>query len=125
MAGELLLSIAEPDADAERLDTLTRYLRGELAELPLAGISSPTAGELPPGARAVDPAAVGSLLLMLGQSADSIRSVIEVVRGWLGRGSADRTVRLELDGDVLELSAATDRERAELIDLFVARHTAG
>lgn len=125
MAGELLVSISEPDADAERLDTLARYLREELRDLPLDSISTPAAGELPAGARGIDAAMVGSLLLALGQSADGLKSVIEAVRSWLHRGDSGRTIRLEMDGDALELEGATDAERERLIQLFVERHSAG
>jgi len=31
-------------------------------------------------------------------------------------------VRLELDGDVLELGHATEQDQARMIDLFVSRH---
>jgi hypothetical protein len=68
-------------------------------------------------------AAVGGLLITLFQSAESLRVVVSAIRGWLGRGGGThRTVRLELDGDVLELSGATARDQDRLIDVFIARH---
>jgi hypothetical protein len=82
------------------------------------------AGEPPPGARAFDAAAVGALLIALGQSADGLQSVISAIKGWLRRGDGKgRTVRLELGGDALELSQASKADQEQLIELFVRRHT--
>jgi hypothetical protein len=33
-------------------------------------------------------------------------------------------VRIELDGDVLELTAASDEERERLVDAWIERHAA-
>jgi hypothetical protein len=69
-------------------------------------------------------AIVGALLIALGQSADGLRSVVAAIRDWLSRGDGTRrTVRLELDGDALELSQAGPAEQDRLIELFVSRHT--
>jgi hypothetical protein len=52
--------------------------------------------------------------------------VVSAVTEWLGRGGGTRrTVRLELAGDALELSQASEADQARLIELFVARHTEG
>ena len=80
---------------------------------------------MPPGARVVGVAAVGTLLVALSQSVDGLRSVVAVIRDWLRRGDGTRrTVRLELDGDALELSQASAADQERLIELFVSRHTA-
>ena len=51
------------------------------------------------------------------------RWVVGTVRQWLSRGDGvRRTVRLELGGDVLELSQASAAEQQRLIELFVRRH---
>ena len=74
--------------------------------------------------RAFDAAAVGALLIALGQSAEGLRSVVSVIGNWLRRGDATRrTVRLELNGDALELSQASVADQARLIELFIGRHT--
>ncbi len=123
MESELRLQISEEGADAERLAALTGYLRTELLQLDVENVIEPRAGEPPPGARAAGVAAVGALLVALGQSADGLRSVVSAIRDWLGRGdSARRTVRLELDGDSLELSQASAADQERLIELFVSRH---
>ena len=122
--GELRLQIDEGGADDERLAALAGYLRTELLELDVADVTAPQAGELPPGARAAGAAIVGALLVDLGPSIDGLRAVVSVIRDWLHRGSGTaRTVRLELDGDVLELSQVTAADQQRLIELFVSRHS--
>src|SRR5438034_1026572 len=107
MDGELRLHLAEEGADAERLATLTGYLRGELLQLDVEDVTALPAGEPPPGARVFGVATVGALLIALGQSAEGLRSMVSVIRDWLRRGDRTRrTVRLEVDGDALSLSQA-------------------
>jgi hypothetical protein len=126
MDGELRLQLSEEGADAERVAVLTGYLRGELLQLDVEDVTALPAGEPPPGSRAFDVATVGALLVALGQSAEGLRSVVAAVRDWLRRGEGTRrTVRLELAGDALELSQASAADQAQLIELFVARHTTG
>ena len=124
--GELHLQISEEGADAEWLAVLAGYLRAELLQLNVEDVSTPQAGEAPPGARVIGAAAVGALLVTLGQSAEGLRSVVSVIGEWLRRGQGTRrTVRLELDGDALELGQASAADQAQLIELFVSRHAAG
>jgi hypothetical protein len=121
--GELRLQIAEEGADAERLATLAGYLRAELLQLDVEDVLPLGAGEVPPGARAIGVSAVGALIVALGKSAESPRSVVSVIGDWLQRGGGtQRMVRLELDGDTLELSRASRADQERLIDLFVSRH---
>jgi hypothetical protein len=52
--------------------------------------------------------------------------VVSAISAWLRRGEGTRrTVRLELDGDALELSQASAADQERLIELFVSRHTTG
>jgi hypothetical protein len=86
-------------------------------------VSRLPAGEAPEGSRAFEVMAIGGLLVTLGNSAQALGKVIGVVRAWLARSPGPvRTVRLELAGDVLELSQASATEQQRLIDLFVTRH---
>jgi hypothetical protein len=74
----------------------------------------------------LDVAAVGGLLVSLSSSAAGLRAVVAAVRNWLARGEGTRrTVRLEIGGDVLELSEATVADQDRLVDLFAGRHAAG
>jgi hypothetical protein len=125
MDGQLRLQISEVGADAERLAVLAVYLRAELLELDVEDVTTPRVGEPLPGARAADVGVVGALLVALGQSAEGLQSVVSVIRHWLDRGGGSRrTVRLELGGDVLELSQASAGDQARLIELFVRKHAA-
>ncbi|MBU2662630.1 hypothetical protein KOI35_03845 [Actinoplanes bogorensis] len=123
MSEGLRLFLAEDGADPERLDGLTGQLRAELRRLDVDDVQTLPGGAPPPGTRAFDMQAVGAILVLLGQNPEVLRSVVTVVRGWLGRSDGTRrTVRLELGGDVLELSEASVAEQERLVDLFVSRH---
>jgi hypothetical protein len=124
MDGQLRIQVSEAGADAARLDAVTGYLRRDLVQLDVDDVTTLPAGPPPAGARAIDAAAVGGLLVALGNSADGLRSVVSAIQAWLGRGSgARRTIRLELGGDALELSQASAADQDRLIGLFISRHS--
>lgn len=124
MGDALRVELSEEGADAERLDMLTRFLRQELLQLDVEDVTTLRAGEAPPGARALDLTAANELMVYLGPTAAGLRAVVSAIRGWLARGSGVcRTVRMELDGDVLELSEVKEADLDRLIALFVGRNT--
>jgi hypothetical protein len=126
VSSEMRLRLSEDGADAERLGTLTGFLRQELLQLDVEDVTALPAGEPPPGSRGFDVVAVGGLLITLSRSAEGLRAVVLAVRKWLARGEGiRRTVRLEIGGDVLELSEATAADQRRLIELFVTRHAGG
>jgi hypothetical protein len=123
---ELSLHLAEDGADAERLAALTGFLRQELLQLDVEDVTALRAGDAPPGARAFDVVAAGGLLVTLSRSVEGLKAVVTAVGQWLGRGGGTaRKVRLEIAGDVLELSVATAADQQRLIELFVSRHAGG
>lgn len=124
MTESLRLYLAEDGADSERLDQLTGQVRAELRQIDeIDSVSTLPEGAPPPGTRGVSIETVGALLVMLGQSAEGLRAVVDVARAWMQRGDGTkRTVRVEIAGDVLELSEATPAEQQRLIDFFVGRH---
>ena len=119
---DLELSVdAGPGADDEELERLARSLRAELLELDVAAVEPASAGPAPEDARAVEALVIGSLVVRLARESETLTSLIRTVRGWLGRG-VERKVRLELDGDVLELTGSSNEERDRLIEAWIARH---
>ncbi len=64
------------------------------------------------------------MLVTLGQSADGLRSVMDAITAWIGRGrGTPRAVRVEVDGEELELSHASAAEQERIVSLFVSRHS--
>jgi hypothetical protein len=121
---QLRLEVDEEGADTERLSALVGYLRAELLQLDIDDAVRLPGGEAPPGSRAVNVSAAASLLVTLGQSVQNLRSVVATISAWLGRGAGNpRIVRLEIDGDKIELSQASDAEQEQLVALFVGRHS--
>jgi hypothetical protein len=119
------VSLAESGADEARLDSLTRQLRDELLELDVRDVRPAPAGtEVPPGSRGLDVASVGQLVVaMVGTQ--GLAGLVSAVLGWLGRGhEAPRKVRLEIEGDVLELSGASTEEQDRMVEMFLSRHAA-
>ncbi|WP_371493744.1 hypothetical protein OG871_01750 [Kitasatospora sp. NBC_00374] len=124
MAGHLNLFLSEESADASQLDILAGRLRYELLQLDVVDVGRLHAAELPVGARGLDAATVGGLVVGLGQSTTALSSVVSTIRQWLTRSrGVARAVRIEIDGDALELAEATVADSDRLVDLFVSRHT--
>jgi len=109
-----------PDADAEEVAEATLQLRRELLDLDVEAVELPRAGEPPPGTRAVELAALGALAVTLAQS-QLLTPVVAAVRSWLA-GQHQRSVKLELDGDALELTGLSSNEQRRLVDEWLRRH---
>jgi hypothetical protein len=112
--------VVGPDGDAEETAEATLRLRRELLDLDIDAVEVPGSGEPPPGSRAVDVAALGALLVHLANS-EMLAGVVGAVRSWLS-GSSRRSIKLELDGDVLELRGVSSQEQRRLTDEWLARH---
>lgn len=126
-AGAVELSVelqAGPDTDAEELAQLAGRLRAELLDLDVSAVRQPVHGDAPGDAKGAGLLAAGELLVGLLASPEVLASIIDSVRSWVGRSHA-RSVKLSLDGDVLEVSGVSSAEQDRLIDLWVSRHGTG
>jgi hypothetical protein len=110
-----------PDADAEEVAASTQQLRRELLDLDVEEVQQPAAGQPPPGAKGIELAALGTLVVTLAQT-QLLGVVVGAVRSWLA-GQQQRSIKLELDGDVLELSGLSTREQRRLTEEWLGRHT--
>jgi hypothetical protein len=118
--GVLAIEIdAGQDADAAELIRLTSQLRQRLLELELEAVESP-ATSAPPGTKASDGTIVGVLLVTITPAV--LRATVEVIRTWLATAQA-RTARIELDGDVLELTGVSSKDQHAVVTNFLDRHT--
>src|SRR6266536_4572468 len=104
----------EPDseADAEEADRLARRLRAELTELDL-DLTAVADGELPLGAKGVDPVTVGSLMVAFSASGGVFTGLVETLKDWLGRQPGKHRIKVTIDGDTLELERAAPTERQQ------------
>jgi hypothetical protein len=117
----LAVRVEADGSDPDELAEVTAKLRREILQLDVDAVQAATAGAAPPGAKAVDIAVIGTLLVQMGKTAGALTSVVRAVQGWLRPQSA-RTVRLELDGDAIEITGASSKDQQRLIDLWIERH---
>jgi hypothetical protein len=115
--------VDEEDVAPEELDELTRLLREELTQLDVTDVVPDADGAAPEGTRGPSAMAIGSLLVTLAPTAERVGALVRVVMGWLGRGSKQRTVRLEVDGDILELTGTTSEMQQKLADEWIRLHS--
>ncbi|MFF4151949.1 hypothetical protein ACFYZU_17220 [Streptomyces sp. NPDC001651] len=121
--------LSDEEADPDRVAELTGYLRQELLQLDVDRVTAVPGEPAPPGARAVDAAQLGALLVTLGTSVTALNQVVTVLRDWFGRVRRTRpdsrpALRLVMDDDVLEISDASDEQVTEALRVFVQRHAA-
>jgi hypothetical protein len=119
---DLRLSIVQDQADAAGLEREAIQLAQEVEALDVDRVGPLPAGETPPGARSGSIAAIGALLVSLEPTTRLLTSLVQTVRGWLKSRGGNRTVHLELGGDVLELSGATTAQQEQLVDAWIRAH---
>ena len=124
MSTELQIEIFDPEADDERLATMTETLRQDLLALDVDSVKAVSAGSAPEGSKGIDPAAVGAILVALKGSVELASQVVTAVKAWMHRGggskNATQVLKLTMNGQSIELSAATVDQQQQLVDAFVA-----
>jgi hypothetical protein len=112
---------ADQEAPPEELDWLTERLRRELLALDVADVRrGAEAAAAPDGARGLDIETIGTLLVSLVTAPEMLRAVVGTIRDWLGRSRA-RSVCLEIDGDVLQMTGLSSEAQERLIESWLAR----
>jgi len=119
----VVVRVLEDGVSAEEVERAGESLREELLELDVDSVHRLSEGTAPPGSRGVDIAALGGLLVSLPATPSVLSAMIETVRGWLRRGGDDsqRSVHLEIDGDVLKLGQATADQQERLVQDWLRR----
>jgi hypothetical protein len=111
-----------PDADAEEAERLGRQLFTELRDLDVDTVQPAGEPVAPDGAKGTV-ASLAELLVTMSSAGGVLATVMGAIRDWLGRRRDAGRVVVTIDGDSLELSAATAAERTELVEAFVRRHS--
>ncbi|MHC3470408.1 hypothetical protein ACYF6T_17025 [Streptomyces sp. 7R007] len=109
----------EADVDREELDTLTRQLRQRLLELDVDDVRPEAAGEpAPEGAKPGEVVTVGALVVTLAPAV--LRPALRLLETWLTSRPV-RTVRVEVDGHVLELGHASEEQQQLLTEAYLEK----
>jgi hypothetical protein len=121
---QILVEVYDANASAEDVDRLTRALRGALLGIDdVEAVRPASAGPAPEGSKAVGVEALGALLVAVEPTVEVVRRVLDVVRSWLGHGSAEasssRTMRVTVNGHTIELIPTPDQQQA-LVEKFLA-----
>lgn len=113
---------ADPDSDAEELNEATLDLRRELLELDVGQVARPAGDSPPPGARAADAGVLGALLVTA--TPELVTAVVNTVASWIQRrlNRGVKSVKVEIDGDSIEVTGVSKEEQRRLIEAFLARH---
>lgn len=119
---DLDVVIVATDADDEELERLTDQLRRELLQLDVEAVRRPKVGEAPPGAKGVDVVATAALVVDVARSWTVLVGVVELVQSWMAGKGARRTVKLQIDGDLIEMSHISSEDQQRLIQAWLARH---
>jgi hypothetical protein len=124
MTTELFLGITEEGSDESHLEELGIQLRRELLESEIENVE-PARTLAPEGTRSGLAMVAGALVASV--SPGKLVSVLTAIVDWLRRGRRSgkpRTVEVEIDGDRIVLTGASDEAEQQLMKLFVERHSA-
>ena len=122
MDDDVQVEVVEAGADDEQLEVLALLLRQELLMLDVRSVQPYEDGAAPEGSKGGLAAVAGLLSVSFAPGLQAVGSVIVVIREWLRRSGSVRTVKLTIDGDVIELTGATGAMQQQLVDAFVQRH---
>lgn len=122
-----LVAVSELGTEPSQVETLALELRQELLELDVDAVETAPAQFAPPGgSRAVDAAALGTLIVTFEQSLPLVRALVDVVQGWLKRTySSNRSVEITIGTHSLRLTGASAEHQDRLVDEFITAVTGG
>ncbi|MCW2809835.1 MAG: hypothetical protein JWP61_293 [Friedmanniella sp.] len=118
---ELTLELGDADADPTELDADARRLRSRLLDLDVEDVTALSGGTAPPGSKGAELLMAGGLLVTLLQTPGLLTSIVSSAGTWLS-GRSSRSLKVTMDGDTLELSAASDLEREAVVGAWLAKH---
>jgi len=117
----LVLEFDVGDSSSRQLEEMTSAIRHQLLELDVASVERPPRGPAPDGTRGIDVGAIGSLIVELGKATPVLGLVVDLIRAWAAR-SPDRTVKLTIGGDTLEIAGLSELDQHIVIRDWMARH---
>jgi len=119
---DLRVDLTEPGSDDERLEELSLRLAQELRELDVDAVAAASAGAAPEGSRSALAAVAGALVVSMRPTSQQLFSVVATIRDWLRRSPVQRTVKMTIDGDTLELTGASDELQRQVVENWISKH---
>lgn len=111
----------DDDVSPLEMEELTAAIRRELLQLDVQSVDRVSGGPAPEGAKGIELAALGALIVNLGKATPVLGQVIDVIQAWAAR-SPNRTVKLTLEGDTLELGGMSETQQRQVVKDWMARH---
>ncbi|GIE92810.1 hypothetical protein [Paractinoplanes rishiriensis] len=116
---DLIVAVQPGDGDDLReRQRLTEQLRAALLDLDIDAADRVSGGTAPAGSKGAG--LIESLVVKLGVVA--VTTAVVKIREWAGR--SNRSVKISIDGDSIELTCVTAAQQQELLDIWLARHAA-
>jgi hypothetical protein len=107
-----------PESDERELADATRELRSMLLSRPVESVVIPAGDDAPMLSKSADLQTVGVLLVSVAPAV--ITAVTDIVRAWSER-QAGRSVRVEIDGNTLELTGISKQQAWRNMEDFWSR----
>jgi len=118
----------DDDVDAAELDDLAHALRDEILQVDeVDSVEQTIEGLAPDGTKAVDVAAIGSLIVAAAPGVTALTSIITAVRGWFQRrAEAAPTppppLKLTINGNSIEIVADEELQKQLVAEFLAAIH---
>lgn len=117
------LVAAQDDPDLTEVERLTRSLREEILQVDEVDSVDQATVPAPEGAKAVDVAAIGELVVAAAPGLVALTKVVETVRGWFARRSTTSgpapVLKMTIGDKSIEITA-DEAQREALFEEFLA-----
>jgi len=122
---DLRVDLTEPGSDDERLDELSLRLATELRDLDVDSVAPATHEDVPEGSKSALAAIAGALVVSVRPTSQQLFSVVAAIRDWLRRSPVQRSVKVTIEGDTLELTGASDELQRRVVEDWISKHATG
>ena len=125
MSTQVVVTVQERGADAERLAQLTSALRTELLALDVESVEYAPGAAAPDGSRGVDAITASVLLTLMTASSEIVGHLVTAVQAWLRRGgdTVPRSVELTIGDSTVTVTGAARDQQDALIAAFLSSVT--
>jgi hypothetical protein len=118
---QLTIDCSTPECDLEELATRTEQLREELIEAEVEVVTAGPGPAVPQGARAVDPIAIGTLLVTLAASRGVLVTLLQTLQTWIQRHDKNSITVEGKGGMKIRITGRMSVTKDRLIEAWISR----